>query len=243
MPEQGRIHVGTSGWHYDHWRGPFYPTSSPKNRMLEHYADRFSTVEINNTFYSLPATKTLAGWRDRTPDGFVFSVKASRYITHRKKLKDPDQSLPRFFESITALGDKTGPVLFQLPPRWRANPDRLETFMDHLPEGFRYTFEFRDPSWLDEPVFEILRRHNAALCIYDLDGFTSPRTVTADFVYIRLHGPEAAYEGHYDTQTLSGWAGAIHAWADKGREVFCYFDNDEAGNAVTDALALKGMVE
>jgi len=238
------ISIGTSGWHYPHWVGPFYPEGTRPEAFLRHYARRFSTVEINNTFYQLPTTATLRGWRDGTPEGFRFAVKASRYITHMKKLSEPVASSDRFFAAIAALGDKCGPVLFQLPGRWKVDAGRLEAFLEALPGGHRHVFELRDESWLVRPIFDLLERHRAALCIYDFAGRRSPARLTADFTYVRLHGPEeAAYRGRYDGRTLRGWARRIAGWRDAGIDVFGYFDNDEAGHAARDALRLKRMLE
>ncbi len=243
MEHGEQIHIGTSGWQYDHWSGPFYPESCPKRDYLDFYGGRFSAVEINNSFYKLPEPRTLEAWREAAPSDFRFAVKASRYITHMKKLKDPEESLARLLERVPVLEKKLGPILFQLPPNWRFDPDRLRAFADALPGDFRYAFEFRDPSWFDERAYEMLTERNLAFCIYDLEGKLSPKTVTADFVYIRLHGPEAAaYQGSYDTRTLAGWAGAFSQWVRGGKEVFCFFDNDEAGHAANDALALQEMV-
>lgn len=242
MLSTGNIHIGTAGWHYDHWRGPFYPQDLPGKNFLAFYANRFKTAEINNSFYQLPKPKTLTAWRDQVPPGFVFSVKASRYITHMKKLKDGKTTVQPLINAVTLMGEKLGPILFQLPPKWRCNPGRVESFISGLPEGFRYTFEFRDSSWFDPQVYEILKRHNAAFCIYELAGRTSPKEVTADFIYVRLHGPQGAYQGQYSEAVLSGWAGAFSKWAGQGREIFCYFDNDEAGYAAQDALALREML-
>lgn len=183
-----RIHIGTSGWHYEHWVGPFYPEAVPAEDYLSFYAERFAAVEVNNTFYQLPARETLVSWRDGTPGDFLFACKASRYITHMKKLKDPRDSLRRFFEVVEALDPKLGPILFQLPPRWHVDVERLEGFLEALPAGRRYAFEFRDESWFAAEVYDALARHNAAFCIYDLAGRRSPVEVTADFAYVRLHG-------------------------------------------------------
>jgi uncharacterized protein YecE (DUF72 family) len=240
--EAGPIHIGTSGWHYGHWKGPFYPRDLPAGDFLSFYAQHFHTVEINNTFYQLPAEETVRTWRDTVEPHFVFSVKASRYITHMKKLKDPQEPVRRFLDRIATLGDRLGPILFQLPPRWHFDRQRLRSFLQALPSGFRYTFELRDPSWLNEQAYDILAEHGAALCIYDLRGHVSPKEITADFVYVRLHGPYGAYRGSYSAQDLAGWAGAFSTWASRGKEVFCYFDNDESGYAVQNALALQGMV-
>lgn len=237
-----RIYIGTSGWHYDHWKGPFYPKDLAQRDLLLFYDRHFRTVEINNTFYRLPDKKTLAGWRDQTARDFVFSVKASRYITHMKKLKNPDEAVSTFLNVATTLEEKLGPILFQLPPRWHFNPKRLQTFLELLPRKHRYVFEFRDESWFHPECYEILSRRGAAFCFYELAGRSSPKEVTADFVYVRLHGPGDAYKGQYDVSALSGWAGALSTWCKKGKEIFCYFDNDEAGYAAQDALRLQEML-
>lgn len=234
--------IGTSGWNYDHWSGSFYPQRLPHHRWLEHYARHFRSVEINNSFYRLPAEDTLRHWRDTVASDFVFSVKASRYITHMKKLKDPQQSVANFLDRISVLGDKLGPILFQMPPRWRFNEERLIEFLRGLRGDLRYTFEFRDHSWLNERTYEALAKNDAALCIYELDGFLSPKQVTADFVYVRLHGPGAAYEGSYSDRVLSGWAGALSSWSKGGHRVYCYFDNDQAGYAAKNAQRLQSML-
>ncbi|MFQ5736542.1 MAG: DUF72 domain-containing protein [Thermodesulfobacteriota bacterium] len=236
-----RILIATSGWHYGHWVGPFYPEGTPTERFLEHYAARFSTVEINSTFYRLPTEKTVRSWCAAVPDDFVFSVKASRLITHNKKLLDPERTLPPFLERLRAFGRKAGPVLFQLPPRWGVNVERLEAFLSALPRGHRYAFEFRDTSWFDGRVYDTLARHNAAFCIYDFDRLLSPATITARFAYVRLHGPDGKYRGRYSDDALCFWAGEFARW--DVDEIYCYFDNDEAGYAPGDALRLKGMVE
>jgi uncharacterized protein YecE (DUF72 family) len=239
----GRVRIGTSGWSYAHWRGTFYPDGTPQRVLLAAYADRFDSVEINNTFYSLPATATVVAWREQTPADFLFAAKASRYLTHMKKLKDPAEPLDRLFGCIANLGDKLGPVLFQLPPHWRINPDRLESFVEDLPGGRRYAFEFRDASWHDRKILELLSKRRDAFCIFDLGGERSPIEVTGDFVYVRLHGPGGPYQGSYDSRTLFGWARRIVDWSEAGKDVYCYFDNDEKGYAPHDALRLKEMVE
>lgn len=236
------IHIGTSGWSYGHWRGPFYPPELREDRWLAFYAAQLGSVEINNSFYRLPAPETLTGWRDAVPEGFVFSVKASRFITHMKKLKEPEATLAPFFARIAGLAPKLGPVLFQLPPRWRLDLPRLGRFLATLPAGYRHAFEFRDPSWWVAPVHELLARHGVALCIHDLNGVLSPMEVTGDFVYVRLHGPGSAYRGDYGEALLAAWADRCSAWAEQGRHVFCYFDNDQAGYAALNALRLREML-
>jgi uncharacterized protein YecE (DUF72 family) len=233
-----RIHIGTSGWHYEHWKGPFYPKGIASGDMLAFYAERFQAAEINNSFYQLPTAKTLEAWSNAVPAGFLFAVKASRYITHMKKLKDPEEPVGHFLDRIRVLGSRLGPVLFQLPPNWRCDCDRLKNFVAELPDGYRYAFEFRDPSWFDDKVCRVLEDAGAAFCIYDLAGRQSPKTVTADFVYVRLHGPGEAYQGDYSPQALSGWAGAFSAWARQGKDIFCFFDNDQRGYAPANAMSL-----
>jgi uncharacterized protein YecE (DUF72 family) len=235
-------YIGTSGWHYGHWKGPFYPPGLPDKAFLEYYADHFGTAEVNNSFYRLPEKETLVRWRNAVPEGFVFSIKASRYLTHMKKLKEPREPLERLLDRVSVLEDKLGPLLFQLPPRWRSNPQRLEGFLEILPENYRYAFEFRDPSWFDEKIYKLLTRHGASLCVYDFDGRTSPKEVTADFAYVRLHGPDGPYQGRYGARRLAGWAGAFSTWLKEGLAIYCYFDNDEVGYAVQDALSLQQMM-
>lgn len=240
---KGKVWVGTSGWQYRHWKGPFYPEDVPARQWFDFYVERFQSVELNNSFYRLPEEATFRSWRDRAPNSFQFAVKASRYITHMKKLKDPKRSCRKFFKRIEALGDSLGVVLFQLPPHWGCNPERLEAFLQALPGGNRYAFEFRDVSWFCGEVSNILQRYGAAFCIYELAGVQSPRTVTADFVYIRLHGnARVKYHGRYDLQTLGGWAGAITVWRRQGRDVYCYFDNDYKGYAAINAGELRNML-
>jgi uncharacterized protein YecE (DUF72 family) len=235
-------YIGTSGWHYDHWVGAFYPQDLPDGAFLEYYADHFGTAEINNSFYRLPEKKTLVRWRDAVPEYFVFSLKASRYLTHMKKLKDPREPLERLFERVSVLGTKLGPILFQLPPRWRLNAERLEGVLKILPENHRYAFEFRDYSWFDGDVYGLLAKHRAAFCVYDLDGRTSPKEITADFAYVRLHGPDGPYRGRYGAKRLAGWADVFSTWLKEGLDVYCYFDNDEAAYATQDALRLQKMM-
>lgn len=240
---KGKLHIGTSGWHYKHWRGNFYPEKLKNGDFLDFYAERFAAVEINNTFYRLPEKRTLAAFHRDTPAGFLFAVKASRYITHMKKLKEGREHAGKFLARLEPLAGKTGPILFQLPPGWHCNVERLDEFISDLPGGYRYVFEFRDESWFSDPVYKLLREANAAFCIYELAGRVTPKEITADFVYIRLHGPGAAYEGDYRTRELSGWAGAISTWRDQGLDVYVFFDNDQHGYAPKNGLELKEMLE
>ena len=236
------VRIGTSGWHYKHWLGPFYPQGLPAKNMLAWYMQRFDTVELNNSFYHLPTTQTFMTWRESTPASFCFAVKGSRFITHRKKLKDPSEALARFLEPVESLGTKLGPILFQLPPRWSRNVERLSAFLEALPSSHRYTFEFRDPSWHDPAVYRALRRHNSAFCMYELDGFESPHELTADFAYVRLHGPGRKYQGDYSSKQLRDWADRIADWREELDAVYVYFDNDQAGYAAKNAEELKYLV-
>lgn len=241
--KRGPIRIGTSGWSYSHWRGRVYPEGMPGDERLAFYASELNTVEIDSTFYRLPSKAAVEGWRRAVPSGFVFAVKASRYVTHMKKLKDPERSTARFFEAIGSLGEKLGPVLFQLPPRWRVNRDRLATFLAAMPAGRRYAVEFRDPSWYCDPVMDALEAREAALCIHDFQGSSSPMVATSDFVYVRLHGVGEMYAGRYGTRRLQRWAGRISDWADQGRDVHVYFNNDANGHAFDDARALRSMLD
>jgi uncharacterized protein YecE (DUF72 family) len=238
----GRVHIGTSGWHYKHWKGPFYPDKLPASKMLQWYVERFDTVEINNSFYRLPQASALQLWCRQTPPGFCFAVKASRYITHNRKLKEPQNTVEKFLSVIDKLERRLGPILFQLPPSWKVNVERLDEFLSGLPLAHRYVFEFRNETWNVPQVYDVLRRHNAAFCIYELAGFHAPIEVTADFTYVRLHGPGNKYQGDYSGKTLRTWAGRIHEWRKQLKHIFVYFDNDQAGFAAKNATELKGMI-
>ncbi len=236
------IRIGASGWHYNHWRGPFYPEKMPASGFLGFYLQHFDTVELNNSFYKLPTESALESWKDAVPKGFLFAVKASRYITHMKRLNNAQASFEKFFDRVVLLEKTLGPILFQLPPNWHSDPERLEGFLACLPRRLRYAFELRDPSWFNPEVEAVLRKHHAAFCIFDFDGRLSPKTLTADYVYVRLHGPEGRYAGSYSDRTLEGWAHDFQEWEREGRDVYCYFDNDQAGYAVRDALRLKERI-
>lgn len=236
------IHIGTSGWNYKHWLGPFYPETFPAKQMLAFYAKHFDTVEINATHYHLPDFSAFNNWRETVPDDFVFAVKASRFTTHMKKLKSPKASTEKFFVRVEKLRDKLGPILFQLPPRWKVNVPRLKAFLSAMPRGHRYTFEFRDESWFIDEVYDVLRAHNTALCFYHQMGYDSPQEVTADFIYVRLHGTESKYGGSYPDSALKQWARRIRRWQKDSKDVYFYFNNDPEGHAVRNAKRLRETV-
>jgi uncharacterized protein YecE (DUF72 family) len=237
------IRIGTSGYHYKHWQGPFYPVKLRANQMLDFYSRLFDTVELNNSFYRLPTEAAFDDWRTSTPANFLFSVKASRFITHVKRLKEPEAALETLLTRASCLGSKLGPILFQLPPRWQMNQERLEGLLKLLPPRFRFVFEFRDPTWITPEIDKLLATYGAAFCIYELAGYHTPLTVTTDFAYVRLHGPiPQKYQGSYDHVCLQEWSRQIGEWAKKLSAVYIYFDNDQAGYAAQNALALKGMI-
>jgi uncharacterized protein YecE (DUF72 family) len=211
--------------------------------MLDYYRNSFDTVEINNSFYRLPPETAVAGWQDTTPGNFCFAMKGSRFLTHMKKLKDPGAGLERFFQRADLLGDKLGAVLWQLPPQWEVDLDRLREFLDALPKHVRHAFEFRNPTWEAEPVYNLLGQFNAAQCAFHLAGYQSPIVLTADFTYVRLHGPGAKYQGSYSDAALQEWADRITKWRRSLKAVYVYFDNDHLGYAPVDALRLRGMLE
>ena len=237
------IRIGTSGYHYKHWRGLFYPAGTKPAEYLNYYLNFFNTVEINNSFYRLPTAETFANWRQAVPPDFIYSVKASRFITHLKKLKDTQQALVDFIDHAAALEEKLGPILFQLPPRWNCDVARLAQFLQSLPAGLLYTFEFRNHTWYHEQVYDLLQQHQVAFCIYDLEQHQSPVVVTSNLVYIRLHGPIGKYNGSYSDEVLQNWAQAAYNWARESKTVYIYFDNDIGGHAVVDAQRLRAFVE
>lgn len=237
-----RIRIGTSGWHYKHWCGPFYEEKLPASKMLACYYQHFDTVEINNSFYKLPNLSTFQTWREATPRDFCFAVKASRFITHMKKLSDPESALENFLPRAEELKEKLGPILFQLPPHWAVNLERLESFLRLLPRRHRYAVEFREPSWHTDDVYQILKHHHAAFCIYELNGFRSPEVITADWTYVRLHGPGGPYQGSYSANALRDWARKLQRWKRELRSVYVYFDNDQGAYAARNALELKRLI-
>jgi uncharacterized protein YecE (DUF72 family) len=240
---RGRARVGCSGWQYRHWRGNFYPSDLPAARWFEHYASVFDTVEINNTFYRLPGAETFAAWASRAPVRFEFAIKASRFLTHMKKLKDPEEPLERLFSRMRPLGPHRGPVLYQLPPSWRIDLDRLCRFLSILPRGVRHAIEFRDPSWYGDDTRALLTRHRVALCLHDMPGSATGQERVGPFVYVRFHGATSKYGGGYPEHRLRAWAEWLDAQRDAGADVYAYFNNDVGGHAPRDALTLRRLME
>jgi uncharacterized protein YecE (DUF72 family) len=243
MTRLGTLRVGCSGWEYKHWGGDFYPADLPRTRWFEHYAARFDTVEINNTFYRLPEAETFARWASRAPARFLYAVKASRFLTHMKKLKDPEEPLERLFTRLRVLGRHLGPVLYQLPPGWKLDRARLEHFLQALPTGVRHVIEFRDPSWYADDVLRLLERRRVALCLHDMRGSATGRVRVGPLVYVRFHGPGGTYNGRYPDHRLQGWADWLHEQRAAGADVFAYFNNDIGGHAPPNALALRRFLE
>ena len=237
----GALRVGCSGWLYRHWRGDFYPAGLRIKDELGYYVGKFDTAELNASFYRMPSEAAVTGWRERLPEGFVLAWKASRYLTHLKRLLEPEEPLAYMFSRALGLGEKLGPVLYQLPPSMKLDLPRLGAFMAALPKGPRHAFEFRHPSWYAPEVFELLGRHDASLVLSDHHHAPAPWEATASWVYVRGHGPGGRYWGDYEEETLQAWAQQIRAWRFEGKDVYAYFDNDIGGAAPRDAARLKRL--
>lgn len=239
-----KVYIGTSGWHYKHWLGGvFYPEGMRASEMFDFYARYFDTVEINNSFYRLPTATTFDNWRDASPRNFCYAVKASRFITHMKKLKDPQSSSEKFFDVADRLGRKLGPILFQLPASLKVDCERLERFMRMLPPRRKYAFEFRDASWYDAKVFRLLGEYDVSLCLADHHLAPAPWVATAGHVYVRGHGPEGRYRDNYPDATLRTWSRRIRGWQRQQRRVYAYFDNDQKSAAPKDARRLMELLQ
>jgi uncharacterized protein YecE (DUF72 family) len=236
------VHIGTSGWHYKHWIGDFYPPRFPPAKMLAWYAREFHTVEINNSFYRLPEEKIFKDWAATVPPGFLFAVKASRFLTHIKRLKDAKDPIDLFFSRARHLGPHLGPVLFQLPPKWKADTGRLRDFLQVLPTNYSYAVEFRDDTWYAQEVYRLLQQHNVALCLHDWHSEPWAQEITASFSYIRFHGTGGRYAGNYPGHRLNGWAHQIQSWAGRLNEIYVYFNNDVGGHAIRNARSLRCAV-
>jgi uncharacterized protein YecE (DUF72 family) len=241
---RGRARVGSSGWVYKDWRGLVYPEKLPQRRWFEHYATLFDTVEINNTFYRLPPVGTVDTWAQQAPTGFVYALKLGAFGSHRMKLRDAQSWLPNHLDRAERLGPSLGPTLVQLPPHWKRNVERLDEFLSVAPRRLRWAIELREPSWLHDDVFDVLRRHGAALCLHDLLP-KHPRILTADWTYARFHGPQALdqpYVGRYGSQGLRTIAAHLSTWLDEGCDVYAYFNNDYQGDAVADGQWLQSRL-
>ena len=243
MHAPGSARIGCSGWQYKHWRGDFYPADVPTSRWFEYYAARFDTVEINNTFYRLPEEATFASWHARAPIRFLFAVKASRFLTHMKKLKDPEEPIERLFSRMRALRRHLGPVLYQLPPGWKLDLGRLEHFLQALPGGVRHVLEFREPTWYADAVSALLEKYAVARCLHDMKGSATGFERVGPFVYVRYHGASGTYSGAYPADRLERWADWLTGQRRDGVDVYAYFNNDIGGHAPRDAVTLRQFLE
>lgn len=237
-----RAWIGTSGFEYEHWRGDFYRIDVPRSRWLEAYAENFDTVELNATFYRLPTAETFDRWAGRVPTDFRFAVKASRYLTHIKRLRDPAEPIERLWSRAARLGRRFGPVLYQLPPRWSPDPQRLAVFLSAVPRDHPQAVEIRDRRWYRPDVLALLDEAGVALCLHDMAGSASDPRPLGPFAYLRFHGSGERYGGRYPSQRLRAWADRIAEWADSGLTVWAYFNNDIGGHAIRDAARLREMV-
>jgi uncharacterized protein YecE (DUF72 family) len=253
-PHRPALRIGCSGWNYRSWKGSFYPADLPASQWLHYYTQRFDTVEANSTFYRLPEAETFAAWAEQTPAGFVMAVKASRYLTHMKKLRDPEAPLERLFDRVAALGSRLGPVLYQLPAFVKYDRPRLERFLQALPARLpgrcrrrgpllRHVLEFRDPSWYVPDTFALLEEHRVALCLHDKRASEIDTPQPGRLVYVRFHGTSGHYAGSYGAAALNRWARRLaDAWT-AGCDVYAYFNNDPDATATRNALSLRQRVE
>ena len=242
--------IGCSGWNYKTWQGSFYEAELPAKQWLGYYASVFDTVEVNNTFYRLPDARTCAGWKRQTPAGFIVAVKASRFLTHVKRLKDPEEPIERLFSRVKALGPRLGPVLYQLPPtffRNEGNLERLDLFLRTLPRRINrrvadHVFEFRHPSWYVDETYRMLERHHATLCLHDKRGSAIFEPFVGPIVYVRFHGTSGHYAGGYPDDRLKHWASVLAGQWKGGRQVYAYFNNDPDAVATENALTLRRLL-
>jgi uncharacterized protein YecE (DUF72 family) len=238
-----RYYIGTSGWHYDHWRDRFYPRTLSKKKWLEFYAGHFTTVELNNTFYRLPSEAAFTAWYESSPADFTFAVKVSRFITHIKRLKGTEEAVERFIDRVRILGEKLGPLLYQLPPNMSRRDETLEAFLSTLPRELKHVVEFRHQSWLDERVFEILHKYNIGFCAFDMPSVSCPLVATADFAYVRFHGSSELYASFYSDEELAGWAKGLADLAVNLKGAYIYFNNDFEAFAVRNAKTLRDYLK
>ena len=236
------IRIGTSGWFYYHWQARFYPEELPKSKWFKFYTENFDTVELNSTFYHQPKESTVKGWYRQSPAGFIYAVKANRYITHIKRLKDCMQPVEDFLANAALLKEKLGIVLYQLPPSMRKDVDLLRAFIKLHNKKIPAAFEFRHKSWFDEDTYKLLERSGIAFCIHDLSGMETPRIVTGDIIYVRFHGTEGRYAGNYSDKTLKDWAKWINELRKEAGRIFVYFNNDYNAYAVANAKTLTDLV-
>ncbi|GAO38970.1 hypothetical protein SCH01S_23_00100 [Sphingomonas changbaiensis NBRC 104936] len=236
------IRIGCSGWNYRHWRGDFYPEGVPVKRWFAHYAQAFDTVEINASFYRRPTAETFAKWREQAPEGFCYAVKAPRFITHMRKLKECEESIAEFLARARHLRPALGPILYQLPPNWRFDRERLESFLALLPRDLTHVFEFREPSWLADEVLAILDAAGVGFCAHDFPGLATQRAATGNTAYVRFHGTSGKYWGRYSKEALRDWADWMRGQEAEGRAVWAYFNNDIHAHAIADATALKVQI-
>ena len=236
-------YIGTSGWHYEHWRDRFYPEKLSKDKWLEFYAARFATVELNNSFYRLPSESAFTTWHNSSPADFTFAVKVSRFITHIKRLKDTGEAVEKFVARAKILKEKLGPLLYQLPPNLHRNDELLESFLSALPREMKHVVEFRHQSWLEEKVFKILHKYDIGFCVFDMPSLSCPLAATADFAYIRFHGSSGLYFSCYSDEELADWAKKLADLAANLKAVYIYFNNDAEAFAVRNAMTLRNYLQ
>lgn len=234
--------IGCSGFHYKDWKGKFYPEDIPQKKWLEYYAEQFDTVEINNSFYRMPKETTMEQWYERVPEGFSFTLKGSRYVTHIKKLNDIDESVKNFYHLADLLKEKLGCILWQLPPNLRKNAEKLKNFCSVLNEDYHNVIEFRHNSWYDEEVYNIMKNHNVAFCIISAPGDLPEDTITtADFAYVRFHGKKDWYNYKYSKDEMETWSNSIQSL--NAKQVYAYFNNDYDANAIKDGHQLQELLK
>lgn len=238
----GQVRIGTSGWVYRHWRQIFYPAGLPQAAWFGFYARHFSTVEINNSFYRLPSEAAVDRWRNGAPNGFVYAVKANRYITHVKRLHDCAEAVERFLDRMRLLGPHLGPILYQLPPNWKPAPARLAAFADLLPDDLVHVFEFRDPRWFDDAIRKVLEQHKLAFCRHDHEGLSCPDWQTGRIAYLRYHGSKTTVDRGYSAHQLRQIASAVRDLSGPRRPIHVYFNNDANGCAVSNARDLSRLL-
>lgn len=240
--ENIKIYIGTSGWCYDSWSGVFYPESVSGSERLKFYAEHFNTVEINSSFYHLPKPEAFTGWARKTPDNFKFAVKASRYITHIKRLKDCDDAVSRLIDAASSLGEKLSLFLFQLPANLKEDYKKLESFLKILPEKYSYVFEFRDESWFCDEIYKLLDKRGCGIVISSSPEFPYYDVVTGGICYLRMHGSKSLYNSKYTDKELEECVNIVIKYQSHGYISYIYFNNDAHGYAIDNAETLKHML-